>query len=112
MDLAPPRGTLDLVPPSGERMRALYEAAGRLAELYGYRYTETPEFEHTELVHRTSGQTSDIVTKEDYTFTDRGGRSLTLRPEGTAPVMRAYLSHIHDLPSQFKAFYLTRMYRY
>jgi histidyl-tRNA synthetase len=112
MDLTPPRGTVDLVPPSGGRMRALYERAARLAGLYGYRYVETPEFEHTELIHRSSGETSDIVTKETYTFTDRGGRSITLRPEGTAPVMRAYLAHAHDLPTPFKAFYLARMYRY
>jgi histidyl-tRNA synthetase len=73
---------------------------------------ETPGFEHTDLFSRTSGETSDIVTKEMYTFTDRGGRSLTLRPEGTAPVMRAYLNRMHDLSSPFKGYYLTRMYRY
>ncbi len=93
-------------------MRALYDRAAELARRYGYRYVETPGFEHTELFTRTSGETSDVVTKEMYTFTDRGGRSLTLRPEGTAPVMRAYLGHRAELPSPFKAYYLTRMYRY
>ncbi|GIU96523.1 MAG: histidine--tRNA ligase [Actinomycetota bacterium] len=93
-------------------MRALYDRAAELARRYGYRYVETPGFEHTELFARTSGETSDVVTKEMYTFTDRGGRSLTLRPEGTAPVMRAYLAHRAELPSPFKAYYLTRMYRY
>ncbi len=93
-------------------MRALYDRAAELARRYGYRYVETPGFEHTELFARTSGETSDVVTKEMYTFTDRGGRSLTLRPEGTAPVMRAYLARRADLPSPFKAYYLTRMYRY
>src|SRR6266700_5841987 len=112
MDLRPPRGMLDLLPPEGRRMHALYDRAAGLAQLYGYRYVETPALEHTDLFRETSGESSDIVIKEMYTFTDRGGRSLTLRPEGTAPVMRAYLAHIHDLPSPFKAFYLTRMYRY
>jgi histidyl-tRNA synthetase len=112
MDLAPPRGTQDFVPPDGGRLRALYDRASEVARRHGYRYVETPTFEHTELFARTSGQTSDVVSKEMYTFTDRGGRSLTLRPEGTAPVVRAYLDHRHDLPSPFKAYYLTRMFRY
>jgi histidyl-tRNA synthetase len=112
VELRPPRGTLDLLPPAGSRMRALYDRAAELARRYGYRYVETPGFEHTELFSMTSGQTSDIVTKEMYTFTDRGDRSVTLRPEGTAPVMRAYLHDRHEQPSPFKAYYLTRMYRY
>ena len=112
MDFAPPRGTLDLLPPDGGRMRVLYERAAALARLYGYRYVETPGFENSELFSCTSGQTSDIVTKETYSFLDRGERPLTLRPEGTAPVMRAYLNKRHDMASPFKAYYLTRMYRY
>jgi histidyl-tRNA synthetase len=93
-------------------MRALYDRAAAIARLYGYRYVETPGFEATELFARTSGETSDVVTKEMYTFEDRKGRSLTLRPEGTAPVMRAYLAEMQEQPSPFKAYYLTRMYRY
>src|SRR6266550_2415628 len=112
MDFSPPRGTQDFLPPEGERLRALYERASGLARVHGFRYVETPVFEHTDLFSMTSGQSSDIVSKEMYTFQDRGGRSLTLRPEGTAPVMRAYLARIHDLPIPFKAFYLARMYRY
>src|SRR5919109_1193726 len=112
MDLKPPRGTQDFLPPAGDQMRLLYERAASAARLFGYRYVETPAFEHTELFSRTSGQSSDIVSKEMYTFEDRGGRLLTLRPEGTAPVMRAFLNRMHDLPSPFKAFYLARMYRY
>lgn len=112
MELAPSRGTQDLVPPAGGQMRALYDRSGDLARNYGYRYVETPVFEATELFARTSGETSDVVAKEMYTFTDRGDRSLTLRPEGTAPVMRAYLHHQQRLGSPFKAYYLTRMYRY
>jgi histidyl-tRNA synthetase len=112
MEHAPVRGTLDLLPPAGGRMQVLYQRAARLAGLYGYRYVETPALEPTDLFVRTSGQSSDVVAKEMYTFEDRGGRSLTLRPEGTAPVMRAYLAAQHDQPSPFKAYYLARMYRY
>ena len=112
MELKPPRGTLDLLPPGGSRMRALYDRAAALARRYGYRYVETPVFEATELFARTSGATSDVVSKEMYTFEDRQGRSLTLRPEGTAPVMRAYLAEMQSQPTPFKAYYLTRMYRY
>ncbi|MFN2589527.1 MAG: histidine--tRNA ligase [Actinomycetota bacterium] len=112
MELAPVRGTLDLLPPAGGRMRALYDRAARLAHLYGYRYVETPTLESTDLFSTTSGHSSDVVSKEMYTFEDRGGRSLTLRPEGTAPVMRAYLDDMHNQISPFKAYYLTRMYRY
>jgi histidyl-tRNA synthetase len=111
-DWSPPRGTRDFLPPDGGRMRALYDRAAELARRYGFRYVETPGFEHTELFAKTSGRTSDVVSKEMYTLTDRGGRSLTLRPEGTAPVVRAYLDRRHDLPSPFKGYYLTRMYRY
>jgi histidyl-tRNA synthetase len=93
-------------------MRAVYDRAAELARRYGYRYVETPGFEHTDVFARTSGETSDVVSKEMYTFTDRGGRSLTLRPEGTAPVVRAYLANKGRLPTPFKGYYLTRMYRY
>ncbi len=93
-------------------MRGLYDRAAALARLHGYRYVETPVFEATDLFARTSGETSDVVTKEMYTFHDRKRRSLTLRPEGTAPVMRAYLAEMQEQPSPFKAYYLTRMYRY
>jgi histidyl-tRNA synthetase len=93
-------------------MRAVYDRAAAIARLHGYRYVETPVFEATELFARTSGATSDVVSKEMYTFEDRRGRSLTLRPEGTAPVMRAYLETMQQHPSPFKTYYLTRMYRY
>jgi histidyl-tRNA synthetase len=93
-------------------MRALYDRAAVLARTYGYRYVETPTFESTELFARTSGETSDVVSKEMYSFVDRGDRMLTLRPEGTAPVMRAYLHERQRLGVPFKGYYLTRMYRY
>jgi histidyl-tRNA synthetase len=112
VDFKPPRGTLDLLPPDGSRMRALYDRAAEAARLYGYRYVETPAFEHTELFQRTSGESSDIVRKEMYTFTDRGDRLLTLRPEATAPIVRAYLSRGQALPKPFKVYTVGPMWRY
>ncbi len=112
MELKPPRGTDDLLPPVSDAMLGLYEAAHRTARLYGFRYVETPTFEHTELFARTSGETSDVVTKEMYTFEDKGGRSLTLRPEQTASIVRAYLANAHDLPTPFKAYHVSPQFRY
>src|SRR6266576_4890939 len=112
MELAPPRGTQDLLPDRADAMLGLYDAAHATASLYGFRYTETPTFEHTELFTRTSGDTSDVVTKEMYTFQDKGGRSVTLRPESTASVVRAYLTHAHDLGTPFKAYYVGTQYRH
>jgi histidyl-tRNA synthetase len=93
-------------------MAALASTAARTAGLFGYRPVETPAFESTELFARTSGQSSDVVQKEMYTFKDKGGRPLTLRPEGTAPVVRAYLANAHDLPLPWKVFYIEPMWRY
>lgn len=93
-------------------MLGLYEAAHRTARLYGFRYVETPTFEHTELFARTSGETSDVVTKEMYTFEDKGGRSLTLRPEQTASIVRAYLANAHDLSTPFKAYHVSPQFRH
>jgi histidyl-tRNA synthetase len=93
-------------------MLGLYEAAHRIGRLYGFRYVETPTFEHTELFARTSGETSDVVTKEMYTFEDKGGRSLTLRPEQTASIVRAYLANAHDLPTPFKAYHVSPQFRH
>ena len=112
MELQPPRGTVDLLPPDSEAMLGLSDAAHRIARLYGFRYAETPTFEHTELFARTSGETSDVVTKEMYTFEDKGGRSLTLRPEQTASVVRAYLAHAQELPTPFKAYYVAAQFRH
>src|SRR5205823_6803876 len=85
----------------------------RLCALYGYRRIQTPVFEDTELFARTSGAGSDIVQKEMYTFEDRSGRSLTLRPEGTAPICRAYVEHgMHREPQPVKLYTLATMYRY
>jgi histidyl-tRNA synthetase len=112
MEPAPPRGTTDLLPPQSDRMRRLYDLAHGVATLYGYRYTETPAFESTELFVRTSGATSDVVQKEMYTFEDKGGRQLTLRPEGTAPVVRAVLGGSAEVSLPFKGYYVEPMWRY
>jgi histidyl-tRNA synthetase len=112
MELAPPRGTTDLLPPESERMRHLYDLAHGQATLYGYRYVETPAFESTELFTKTSGASSDVVQKEMYTFEDKGGRLLTLRPEGTAPVVRAVLGASAEVSLPFKGYYVEPMWRY
>jgi histidyl-tRNA synthetase len=108
-----PRGTHDILPaqqPSWQRVTA---EAERLCALYGYRRIQTPVFEDTELFLRTSGQGSDVVQKEMYTFLDRSERSLTLRPEGTAPICRAYVQHgMHREPQPAKLYTLAPMYRY
>ena len=93
-------------------MWGLYQLAAECAHRFGYRYIETPAFEHTELFRRTSGETSDVVRKEMYTFEDRGERSLTLRPEATAAIVRAYLERGRGLPSPFKVFTVETMWRY
>jgi histidyl-tRNA synthetase len=87
--------------------------AERLCALYGYGKIVTPGFEDTELFIRTSGEGSDVVQKETYTFEDRGGRSLTLRPEATAPICRAYLEHgMHREPQPLKLYTIGPMWRY
>jgi histidyl-tRNA synthetase len=112
MELAPPRGTQDLLPDRADAMLGLYESSHRVARAYGFRYVETPTFEHTEVFARTAGDTSDVVTKEMYTFEDKGGRSVTLRPESTAGVMRSYLTHAQSLPKPFKAYYIASEFRH
>jgi histidyl-tRNA synthetase len=108
-----PRGTLDVLPADQPRRLAVLDATRSTAEDYGYGLIVTPTFEDTELFIRTSGQGSDVVQKEMYTFEDRSERSLTLRPEGTAPVARAYLEHgLHREPQPVKTYYVGPMYRY
>jgi histidyl-tRNA synthetase len=111
-DFSPPRGTQDLVPPTSEQLALIAERAASVARRYGFRRVETPVFENTDLFVRGVGETTDVVRKEMYTFEDQGGRSLTLRPEGTAPVMRAYLNDRQTLPAPFKAFYVVPMFRH
>ena len=108
-----PRGTYDVLPEQDGARGAVERAARRILEGAGYRRIETPAFEATELFSRTVGEATDIVQKEMYTFEDGGGRSLTLRPEGTAPVCRAYLEHgMHKLPQPVKLWYLSSFFRY
>jgi len=108
-----PRGTHDILPSQQPLWRRVTGEAQRLCALYGYRKIVTPAVEDTELFVRTSGQGSDVVQKEMYTFEDRGGRSLTLRPEATAPICRAYLEHgMHREPQPVKLYTLGPMWRY
>jgi histidyl-tRNA synthetase len=108
-----PRGTHDILPLDQPLWRRVIGEAEHLCALYGYRRIDTPGFEDTELFVRTSGQGSDVVQKEMYTFEDRGGRSLTLRPEGTAPICRAYIEHgMHREPQPVKLYTIGPMWRY
>ena len=110
--LQPVRGTHDLLPDEMRRYRQVVDTARAAAECFGYQEMETPIFEFSEVFKRTLGDTSDIVTKEMYTFTDRGGETITLRPEGTASVARALMSGglMQHLP--LKYFYSGPMFRY
>ena len=108
-----PRGTHDILPSEQPLWRLVTTEADRLCSLYGYRPIQTPAFEDTAVFERTSGQGSDVVHKEMYTFEDRGGRSLTLRPEATAPIARAYLEHgMHREAQPVKLYTIATMYRY
>ncbi len=107
-----PRGTFDVLPEDAARRDYLEAQAKRILGAAGYRRIETPTFESTELFSRGVGEATDIVQKEMYTFDDGGGRSLTLRPEGTAPVCRAYVEHgMHKLPQPVKFWYLSSFFR-
>src|ERR1700745_1071425 len=110
--LQPVRGTQDLLPEAARRHRQVSETARAMAELYGFVEMATPIFEFTEVFQRPIGEHTDIVTKEMYTFTDRGGEEVTLRPENTAGVVRAVLSNglVQSLPLKF--FYSGPMFRY
>ncbi len=109
----PPKGTRDVLP-AESRVRSLIEGvAGELMAAHGFGRITTPTFEETEVFVRGVGTATDIVRKEMYTFDDRGGRSLTLRPEGTARVARAYVDNgMHKLPQPVKLWYLAPMFRY
>ncbi|MEN6355748.1 MAG: histidine--tRNA ligase [Armatimonadota bacterium] len=108
-----PRGTRDILPDETPRWQYVESKFRHTCGLYGYREIRTPTFEHTELFTRNLGEATDVVSKEMYTFEDRGGRSITLRPEGTAPTVRAYVQHNlgASLPVN-KAYYIGRIFRY
>jgi histidyl-tRNA synthetase len=107
-----PRGTSDVLPEAADARASIEATARRVLEGSGYRRIETPVFEHTELFSRGVGASTDIVQKEMYTFDDGGDRSVTLRPEGTAPICRAYFEHgMHKLPQPVKLWYLSSFFR-
>ena len=109
-----PRGTKDILPRDVEAWRYLERTMREICAQYGYLEIRTPVFEHTELFLRGIGETTDVVEKEMYTFTDRGERSLTLRPENTASAVRSYVENkMYGLPEKLqKVYYMGPMFRY
>jgi histidyl-tRNA synthetase len=114
MEISAPRGTKDILPDSSGHWQYVEGTARAVCRDFGYYEIRTPVFEHTELFLRGIGETTDIVQKEMYTFADKGGRSITLRPENTAGVVRAYVEHKLYGESQqpAKMFYIGPMFRY
>ncbi len=107
------KGTLDLLPGESHKRQFIEQTCLEIAQNFGYKEIRTPVFEHTELFQRGVGDTTDVVQKEMYTFNDKGDRSITLRPEGTAGVVRSYLEHgLFNEPMPQKLCYLTSCYRY
>ncbi len=108
-----PKGTYDLLPDEAALRDHVVATAARVFGAHGYRRVVTPEFEETGLFERGVGEATDIVRKEMYTFEDKGGRSMTLRPEGTAPICRLYVEHgLHKWPQPVKLWYYCPMFRY
>ncbi len=108
-----PRGTADILPTDQVFWRFVQDHAARAARLYGYQRLDTPVFEDYELFARGVGQGTDIVNKEMYDFEDKGGHHVALRPEGTAPVCRAYIEHgMASLSQPVKLYYLSPIFRY
>ncbi len=108
-----PRGTADHLPEEQKYWRYIESKAVDIANRFGYGRIDTPAFEDSNLFIRSVGEGTDIVEKEMYTFEDRGGDSVTLRPEGTAPVCRAYLEHgMHNLPQPVRMYYFCPVFRY
>ncbi len=107
------KGTHDILPRQARKWQRVEEIANSLFELYGYREIRTPIFEATELFQKGTGETSDIVMKEMYTFVDKGGRSLTLRPEYTPSIARAIIEHqLHLQPDPLRFYFIGPMFRY
>lgn len=108
-----PRGMRDVLPPESDRWQWLVSRCREMAYRFGYREIRTPLVEHTEVFLKGVGEGTDIVEHEMYTFPDRAGRSLSLRPEGTAGVVRAYIEHgLHTWPQPVKLYYVAEMFRY
>ncbi|HLS20911.1 MAG TPA: histidine--tRNA ligase [Bacillota bacterium] len=114
MSMRAPRGTVDILPADAKKWQYVENVLREIAHVFNYEEIRTPMFEHTEVFQRGVGDTTDIVQKEMYTFKDRSGRSLTLRPEGTAPVVRAFVQNkMYGIPNQpVKLFYFSEMFRY
>ncbi|QGQ95434.1 histidine--tRNA ligase [Paenibacillus psychroresistens] len=113
MSIQKPRGTQDILPGVSEKWQYMEDKARDLCRRFNYKEIRTPIFEHTELYIRGVGETTDIVEKEMYTFMDKGDRSLTLRPEGTAGVVRAYVENkLHGETEINKLYYMGPMFRY
>jgi histidyl-tRNA synthetase len=107
------RGTVDILPEEQPYWRFIEKAVNDITLLYGYRRIDTPIFEDTGLFRRSAGEYTDIVQKEMYTFNDRGDNSLTLKPEGTPAVCRAYVQHgMFNLPQPVKLYYISPIFRY
>ena len=113
MNFKRPRGTADVLPEDQPYWGHVYDVARKVANQFGYRKIDTPTFEDTKLFERGVGNETDIVQKEMYSFEDHGGDSITLRPEGTASVCRAYIENgLHNLPQPVRMYYAAAMYRY
>lgn len=107
------KGTQDVLPNESHKIQFVEKSAMEIAETFGFKEIRTPVFEHTELFQRSVGDTTDVVQKEMYTFEDKGGRSITLRPEGTAGAVRSFLEHgLFNEALPQKVCYLTSCYRY
>lgn len=108
-----PRGTEDVLPKDSKLWQYVESTAREVCSLYGYKEIRTPVFEHTELFQRGVGDTTDVVQKEMYTFTDKGGRSITLKPEGTATLVRSYIENsLYANPQPTKLSYIIPCFRY
>lgn len=113
MSFKRPRGTADILPQDQPYWGHVFQAAGRVAKQFGYGRIDTPMFEDTNLFERGVGDETDIVQKEMYSFEDHGGDLITLRPEGTASVCRAYIENgLHNGPQPVRLFYMAPMFRY
>ncbi len=108
-----PKGTKDVLPAQSYKWQFIEETARSVAKTFNFREVRTPVFEHTELFQRGVGETTDVVNKEMYTFEDKGGRSVTLKPEGTAGVARAFIENgLASSPMPVKTYYITPAFRY
>lgn len=115
MKLQRPKGTVDILPGESEKWQFVEATMRRVFATYRFSEIRTPLFEHYEVISRSVGDTTDIVTKEMYDFYDKGDRHVTLRPEGTAPVVRSYVENKKFAPEvqkPFKVYYIGSMFRY